>query len=78
MHLFFVCECVGALALDPLELKLQTVDSRHVLMGLNLDPLQQQQVLGAAEPSPQPLLQCFHQEPTQLIHSTLAEHSERN
>ena len=25
MHLFFVCECVGALALDPLELKLQTL-----------------------------------------------------
>ena len=45
MSLFFVYECVGTPSLDPLDLKLQTVDSRHVLMGLNLDPLQQQQVL---------------------------------
>ena len=43
--MFFVYECVGTPSLDLLELKLQMVDSCHVLMGLNLDPLQQQQVL---------------------------------
>ena len=31
--------------MDPWELKLQMVDSRHVLMELTLDPLQQQHVL---------------------------------